>query len=111
MARPKKCRQVEKSPRCVYFKPAGIPLLKLEKIELSVEEMEAIRLADFEGAEQGNTAKKMKISQPTFSRILKEGRRKVAEALFKGKAIRIIGGDYHIGKTEKHCRCLNEVKP
>ncbi|MFH1750364.1 MAG: DUF134 domain-containing protein [Candidatus Micrarchaeota archaeon] len=110
MARPKKCRQVGIKPRSAYFKPAGIPLSKLEQIELTFEEMEAIRLADFEGAEQSKTAGKMRISQPTFSRILKEGRRKVAEALFRGKAICIIGGNYHIGKHEKHCRCIEGGK-
>ena len=38
----------------------------------------------------------MDISQPTFHRLLEAGRKKLAEALVKGKAIKIEGGDYII---------------
>jgi predicted DNA-binding protein (UPF0251 family) len=34
----------------------------------------------------------MKISRPTFSRIVEEARRKVADALIHGKALRLEGG-------------------
>jgi len=64
----------------------------LEVVELTAEEMEALRLKDVENLEQTQAAKKMRTSQSTFQRILASARGKVAEALIKGKAIRIITG-------------------
>lgn len=53
------------------------------------EELEALKLYELDGLEQTKAAQKMKVSQPTFARILASANRKVAEALVKGKAIRI----------------------
>jgi predicted DNA-binding protein (UPF0251 family) len=71
------------------FKPCGIPLGHRDFITLSKDEIEAIRLADFEGLYQEEAAKEMEISRPTFSRILNNGRKKIATALLEGKAIEI----------------------
>lgn len=89
MVRPLKPRFVKFNPNVTYFKPRAIPLRELEEVELSIDELEAIRLKDLEGLEQEKAAKKMKISQSTFQRILARARNKVAQALIKGKAIRI----------------------
>ena len=89
MPRPIKPRRVFFDPKVVYFKPRAIPLAMLEEVELGVDEMEVIRLCDFEGLEQEEAAKKMKISQSTLSRILLSARKKISEALIKGKAIKI----------------------
>ncbi len=89
MARPKKCRCVKAKPHAIYFKPRGIPLVDLEEVSLSLDEFEAIRLADYAGLYHEDSAVKMMISRPTFGRILNEARRKVAECLVKGKALRI----------------------
>jgi predicted DNA-binding protein (UPF0251 family) len=85
---------VEFLPDITYFKPAGVPLRQLEEVILTVEELEAIRLKDLEGLEQEECAERMGISRPTFFRIINSARSKVAEALVKGKAIRIEGGKY-----------------
>ena len=61
----------------------------LEEISIRLDELEAIRLADFEGLYQEEAARKMEISRATFGRILGEARHKVAEAIIKGKALRI----------------------
>ena len=71
------------------MKPRGIPLRFLAEVKLSIDELEALRLADFEGLDQPKAAKKMKISQSTFQRILAGAHKKVAQALIKGEAIRI----------------------
>ncbi len=98
MSRPPKCRRVEFIPEITYFKPAGVPLVKLEEISLNIEELEAIRLKDLEELEQEQCAERMQISRPTFHRILVAARKKVAEALVEGKAIRVEGGNYkHVG--------------
>jgi predicted DNA-binding protein (UPF0251 family) len=94
MVRPKRCRHVWHDVGFDYFKPRGVELKELEEVVLNVEELEAIRLNDFSETEQVAAAEKMKVSQPTYSRILKEARRKIADALINGKAIKIHGGVY-----------------
>jgi len=89
MTRPKKCRFVSCNPRALYFKPRGIPLSQLEETGLDIDELEAIRLADYEGMYHEDAAVKMNISRPTFGRILKHARSKVADAIVNGKALRI----------------------
>jgi len=90
MVRPIKPRRVQFDPKAVYFKPRAIPLSMLEEVELSLDEIEALRLCDLEGLDQVEAAKKMKISQATLWRILNSARKKVAEALIEGKAIKIL---------------------
>jgi uncharacterized protein len=92
MPRPCCMRQIGFVPDVIYFKPAGIPLRELEEIVVALDELEALRLADLQGLYQEQAAEKMKISRPTFSRIVEEARRKVAEALIHGKALRMEGG-------------------
>ena len=92
MPRPIKWRCVGFIPEITYFRPAGKPLRRLEEICFSLEEAEAIRLKDLEGLEQEKCAERMRISRPTFHRVLASARNKVADALISGKAIRIEGG-------------------
>ena len=61
----------------------------LEEVDLTLDELETLRLCDLENLEQEEAAKRMKISQSTLSRILISVRKKIAEALIKGKAIKI----------------------
>ena len=89
MPRPCIRRRVCGRPRVNYFKPAGIRMTELEEVVLELSEFEAIRLVDLEGIEQGEAGKKMEISQPTLSRLLSSARKKISEAIIKGKAIRI----------------------
>jgi len=103
MGRIPKRRRVSLLPRATYFKPAGIPLRQLEEVCLSVEEAEAIRLKDLGGFEQEESAREMKISRPTFQRVLSSARKKLAEALMKGKAIRIEGGAFEMAVRRFHC--------
>ncbi|MFW6034666.1 MAG: DUF134 domain-containing protein [Halothermotrichaceae bacterium] len=98
MVRPTKERRVEFIPKIKYFKPSGIPLREIEEIRLSIEEIEAVRLKDLKGLTQEEAAGKMNISRPTYQRVLTEARKKIAEALIKGKAIRFEGGDYKLAE-------------
>jgi len=79
-----------------FYKPQGVPMSRLKGVVLPVEGLEAIRLADAKGMEQNAAARLMDVSRPTFSRILADARRMVAEAITKGWAIRIEGGAYRI---------------
>jgi len=103
MSRPSKCRRVAFVPEVTYFKPAGIPLRILEEVHVSVEEAEAMRLKDVEGLEQEQCAEKMRISRPTFRRVLESARRKIADALLHGKAIRIEGGNFEMALSRFRC--------
>lgn len=94
MTRPKIPRTITKKAKVTYFKPANIPLSELKELVLHFEEIEALRLADFKGLKQEKAAKIMKISRPTFQRVLSMARLKVAKALSEGKAIRIEGGEF-----------------
>ncbi|MDH7576836.1 MAG: DUF134 domain-containing protein [Bacillota bacterium] len=96
MPRRRRRRWVRFLPPETFFKPAGIPLRELEEIHLSVEELEALRLKDLEGLDQEACAAQMGISRTTFQRVLYAARSKITEALVKGKAIRIEGGDFEL---------------
>lgn len=64
-------------------------MCELDEVILTKEEMEAVKLKDFDGLEQIEAAEKMNTSQSTFQRILSSARIKIAEAIVKGKALRI----------------------
>ena len=101
MGRPKTCRRVGFLPDTKYFKPRGIPLSLLEEVILTVDECEAVRLADLEGLYQEQAAEKMAVSRQTFGRIIESAHKKVAEALIKGKALKIEGGEIDMSEMRK----------
>jgi predicted DNA-binding protein (UPF0251 family) len=90
--RPKKTRWIKCLPGERCFKPLCKPLNKLKGVCLTLDEFEAVRLACLEGLKQVDAAKKMKISRPTFSRIVSSAHRKIADGLVNIKAIKIEGG-------------------
>ncbi len=69
-------------------------MVDLEESVLTMGELEAVRLKDLEEMDQSEAAKKMGISQPTFHRLVLSARKKIADALIKGKAIKVEGGHY-----------------
>ncbi|MBU1133031.1 DUF134 domain-containing protein [Patescibacteria group bacterium] len=89
MVRPRIKRHLRFNPDVRYFKPQGIPMRHLEEVILDHDEVEAVKLYEVDGFDQKTAAKKMGISQPTFARTLASANKKIAEALIKGKAIRI----------------------
>jgi len=101
MARPRNCRRVGFMPDSNYFKPRGIPLSMLEEVILTVDEFEAVRLADLENLYQEQAAEKMNVSRQTFGRIIDSAHKKVAEALAMGKALKIEGGEFEIAAMRK----------
>lgn len=92
MPRPCCPRRIGVCPCAVYFKPAGVPLRLLEEVILTLDELESLRLADLEGLYQEEAARQMDISRPTFARVVEQARRKVAQALVHGRALRLEGG-------------------
>ncbi len=92
MPRPCKCRRICGNPRVDYFKPRGISLDELEEVGLTIDEFEAIRLADLDGLYQEDAAKKMNISRQTFGNIIESAHKKIADAIVHAKALKIEGG-------------------
>lgn len=103
MPRPRKCRRVENIPGTIYFKPAGIPMRVLEDVHLTIDEVEALRLKEIEELDQETGAVRMGISRPTFQRILASARKKTADAVLNGKAIRIEGGIFTMANSRYRC--------
>jgi predicted DNA-binding protein (UPF0251 family) len=103
MPRPKKCRFVQREPGVTFFKPQGVPLRVLEHALVTVDELEALRLADFLGMSHEEAAQQLKVSRPTVTRMLARAHQAIADALVNGKAIRIEGGDYILEGFE--CQC------
>jgi len=89
MVRPRLCRRVRFNPCVTYFKPRGVPMRNLKEVELTIEEVEALRLKNIESLDQIECAEKMKTSQSTFQRILSSAYKKVSEAIIDGKAVKI----------------------
>ena len=92
MSRPCRCRRIRCKPDTNYFKPRGIPLDMLEEVNLTLDELEAVRLADLEGLYQENAAKKMNISRQTFGNIINSAHKKIEDVLLNAKALKIEGG-------------------
>jgi len=89
LGRPRIPRCVNFNPQVNFFKPVGIPLTQLKQISLLADELEAIKLHDVDDLNQLKAAEKMKISQPTFARILDSAYKKIASALINGLAIQL----------------------
>jgi predicted DNA-binding protein (UPF0251 family) len=87
------------------FKPRAVPLSVLEEVVLSVEELEALRLAHQEGLYQQAAAERMAVSRATFGRVLDAAHRKVTRALVEGCALRIEGGSFCMIGPERCERC------
>ena len=105
MARPTKWRKIENVPAIANFVPSEAGMPEIPENVLKLEELEAVRLKDLEGLEQGECADRMEVSRPTFQRILLSAREKIADSLVNGKTIHIEGGNF----TRNICpvRCLS----
>lgn len=108
MRGPYRRRMVHTPPRFRNFKPSGIPSRFLQTVELTVDEFEAIRLADYEQLDQQQAADKMNISRPTFTRLIEKARYKLAQSLVEGKELVIEGGNIDFVNTIHHCQECDE---
>jgi len=110
--RPVSCRCVEDLPKVTCFNPEGVSPSRLQSVVISVDELEALRLADKMGLYQADAAARMRISRQTFGRIIESAHKKVAEAIVEGKSICIAGGhvEAHSGpfgaSGPESCVCL-----
>ncbi|MCH9813728.1 MAG: DUF134 domain-containing protein [Epsilonproteobacteria bacterium] len=96
IGRKKIARIITKDHTKVCFKPCGVKGRYLEKVMLEADEMEAVRLSDYEGLYQQACADRMGISRTTFSRLIEQAHKKIADALLHGKALQIMPEKDHI---------------
>ncbi len=109
MARPQNNRFVSKPPVYKQFKPAGVAARFLEKISLSLDEYEALRLSDYEGMSQQEAADEMNISRPTFTRLIEGARKKMIEFMLSGKMLTIEGGNIHFRQNIIKCNNCGQM--
>ena len=110
MTRPKKQRKVKEPPKISGMKPIGIPGRLLEKIVMSIDEYEAIRLVDYEDKNHTEASEIMNVSRPTLSRLIEKARNKVAEALVGVKDLMIEGGQVAFSRLLYRCLSCGEVQ-
>ena len=127
MARPQKCRCICSVPKTTHFVPVEAPAPAgsrmgggraggTEPVNIGFDEYETLRLMDYERFSQKQCAERMQVSRATVARMYENARRKVAEALVKGKGIVIAGGEGSVCRAPRpvcrdalHC-CHREEK-
>ena len=103
MPKKQRCRNICSAPRVERFLPEG-EQVSGDRVTLSCDEFEAIRLIDYERRTQQQTAAQMHISRTTVAEIYASARRQLAEALLDGLEIEISGGYYHLcDGTNPYC--------
>jgi predicted DNA-binding protein (UPF0251 family) len=98
--RPKKIRNCQGNFCGRAFKPTGIPLGKLDRIELQRDELESLRLCDRDGLTQEEAGQFMGVSRGTIQRIITMARKKVATALSEGQALVFVDEDEQEGQAK-----------
>lgn len=113
MTRPKSRRQIGVMPEKTCFQPEGASHDLFDIVQLTLDEHEAIRLADWEGLYHGEAAGQMGVSRQTFGRIIGAAHRKVADVLVNGKILKIGGGSVSLPAEMRFwCpRCRRAVDP
>lgn len=109
MARPQKNRKICIPPLMTGFKPYGLPLCKMEKLNLTFEEYESIRLVNYDLLSQEDAALQMNVSRPTLTRVYNKALRTIAKAFAEGKTIEITGGNYQLNNDWFRCRKCHKL--
>ena len=109
MSRPKNNRVVHEPPLFSEFKPMGIKGTVLEQISMSLDEFEALRLADQIGLSHEEASEEMEISRSTFTRLIEQARKKTANFLIQGKILVIEGGNVHFRRNLIRCQSCGHM--
>ncbi len=95
MPRPVKRRRVCDLPAVQDFGPL-LPLEEGDRIYMTVDEYETIRLMDKEGLSQEQCAELMEVARTTVQKVYESARKKLALMLTEGRALHIEGGQYRL---------------
>ena len=94
MARPTKARRICMEAAYDNFCPEGVPAG--EKVIMTMDEYETIRLVDLEKRTHEQCAKQMGIARTTVTEIYESARYKMADSIVNGKTLEISGGNYRL---------------
>ena len=109
MPRPQNNRIVHEPPIFTDFKPVGVKGVSLEQVMLSLDEFEAFRLADYLGLSHEEAAEEMEISRPTFTRLIDQARKKIADFMINGKFLSVDGGNIHFRDNIIKCQSCGHM--
>jgi predicted DNA-binding protein (UPF0251 family) len=109
MPRPKSNRIVHEPPLHTEFKPVGTKGQALQVIDLTLDEFEALRLADQKGMSHAEAADEMEISRSTFTRLIEAARKKLADFIIYGKLLSINGGNVHFRNNIIKCQSCGHM--
>ena len=109
MPRPKSDRIVYEPPIYTEFKPVGSRGQTLEVIDLTLDEFEALRLADQMAMSHAEAAEEMEISRSTFTRLIEKARKKLADFIIQGKLLSINGGNVHFRNNIIKCQSCGHM--
>ena len=104
MPRPQFNRIVHEPPLFSDFKPIGVRGHDLKQTTLTLDEFEAIRLADQLGFSHAQAADEMEISRSTFTRLIEKARKKMADFIIEGRLLKIGGGSVHFRVNIIQCK-------
>lgn len=109
MPRPKNNRSVHEPPVFTEFKPMGVRGVSFGQVSLSLDEFEALRLADKIGLSHEEASEEMEISRSTFSRLIDKARQKMADFIINGKTLTIEGGNVHFRNNIIMCQSCRHM--
>ena len=112
MARPVKQRKILSPYSEINIMQPGNNNSGNDNIMFLAEEFESVKLIDYEGLNQSKAAKLMKISRPTFTRIYKRARIKLAASLVEKRALKLSGENiYYSDNWHKcqNCECIYNI--
>jgi uncharacterized protein len=109
MPRPCKLRRVTCNPQAMNFMPCGVRKDALDTVALSLDELEAVRLADYEGLYQEQASEKMKISRQTFGNIISSAHKKIADFLINSKYLSVGGGTIEVDRCKFVCNACGHA--
>jgi len=109
MPRPQRKRTIYQIPDCRTFSAEHAE----ESVCLTLDELEAVRLMDLEGLDQAECAARLHVARTTAQNIIRNARKKIADALVNGKTIEIGGGNVEFSDDSEFgcCRWILKSVP
>lgn len=83
-------------PENTRFGPLNLTKENIDRVQMTVDEYETIRLIDLEGFTQEECSTQMNIARTTVQGIYVKARKKLADSIVNGKVLLIEGGEYQL---------------
>jgi predicted DNA-binding protein (UPF0251 family) len=105
--RPCKKRIISCTLKTYQFSPVDLSVVQGETVHLTLDELEAVKLADLDGMYQEQAAAAMQISRQTFGNIIMSAHKKIADFLVNSKRLSIDGGKVTVDDCKLFCSTCN----